>query len=80
MCVPIPKNVDDKSASFKIFEIFSLQSIKCIDKDSKFIAIIGLGLLGQVTLRILKCMGYECIVYDINSEKIRLLKIWSNRN
>tara|TARA_B100000242_G_scaffold278936_1_gene237019 strand:- start:9957 stop:12032 length:2076 start_codon:yes stop_codon:yes gene_type:complete len=72
MCVPIPKNVDDKSASFGAIGGIAMQSIKCIDKDSKFIAVIGLGLLGQVTLRILKCMGYECIVYDINSEKIRL--------
>ena len=45
---------------------------KCIPNDSKNIAIIGLGLLGQVTFRILNALNYNCIVYDIDTKKVQL--------
>ena len=72
MCVEIPKNVDDKSASFGAIGGIAMQSIKCIPENSKTIAIIGLGLLGQITLRILIALGYECIVYDLDLRKVEL--------
>jgi len=72
MCVKIPDNVDSKSASFGAIGGIAMQSIKCIPNESKFIAIIGLGLLGQVTLRILNALGYQCIVFDIDSRKVDL--------
>tara|TARA_B100000965_G_scaffold138450_1_gene115260 strand:- start:7829 stop:9919 length:2091 start_codon:yes stop_codon:yes gene_type:complete len=72
MCVKIPDNVDNKSASFGAIGGIAMQSIKCIPEESKFIAIIGLGLLGQVTFRILNALGYQCIVYDIDSKKVDL--------
>ena len=49
MCVKIPDEVDFKSASFGAIGGIALQSIKCIPKSSSTIALIGLGLLGQVT-------------------------------
>ena len=72
MCVEIPDLVDDKSASFGAIGGIAMQSIKCLPKNSNYIAIIGLGLLGQITFRILKALGYQCIVYDIDKEKIKI--------
>lgn len=72
MCVKIPDEVDFKSASFGAIGGIALQSIKCIPKSSSTIALIGLGLLGQVTSRILVSLGYECIAFDINSSKVKL--------
>jgi len=72
MCVKIPDNVDNKSASFGAIGGIAMQSIKCIPEGSKFISIIGLGLLGQVTFRILNALGYQCIVYDLDSRKVDL--------
>lgn len=72
MCVEIPDEVDCKSASFGAIGGIALQSIKCIPKKSNTIALIGLGLLGQVTLRILVALGYKCIAFDINPSKVRL--------
>ena len=74
MCVKIPDNVDDKSASFGAIGGIAMQSIKCIPKDSKTIAIIGLGLLGQITSRILLALGYKCITFDIDSSKVEIAK------
>ena len=72
MCIEIPDNVDDKSASFGALGGIAMQSIKCIPKESKVIAIIGLGLLGQITQRILTSEGYKCIVFDIDIKKVEL--------
>ncbi len=72
MCVKIPDVVDNKSASFGAIGGIAIQSINCIPDNSKTIALIGLGLLGQVTSRILVALGYECIVYDIDKSKIEL--------
>jgi len=72
MCVKIPDKVDDKSASFGAIGGIAIQSIKCIPKDSKTIALIGLGLLGQVTSRILLALGYKCIAYDIDPSKVEI--------
>ena len=72
MCIEIPDNVDNKSASFGAIGGIAMQSIKCIPEGSKTITLIGLGLLGQVTLRILNALGYQCIVYDLDLEKVKL--------
>ena len=72
MCVPIPDNVNDRSASFGAIGGIAMQSIKCIPNGSANIAIIGLGLLGQVTFRILNALGYNCIVHDIDDQKVQL--------
>lgn len=72
MCVKIPEDLDSKSASFGAIGGIAMQSIKCVPKESKIIALIGLGLLGQVTLRILNALGYQCIVYDIDLQKVEL--------
>jgi len=72
MCVKIPENLDSKSASFGAIGGIAMQSIKCIPEGSKTITLIGLGLLGQVTLRILNALGYQCIVYDLDLKKVEL--------
>ena len=72
MCVKIPENVDNKSASFGAIGGIAMQSIKCIPKNSQTITLIGLGLLGQITLRILNALGYECIAYDLDLRKVEL--------
>lgn len=72
MCVEIPDDLDSKSAVFGAIGGIAMQSIKCIPKESKNIVLIGLGLLGQITLRILRAKGYNCIVFDLDIKKIEL--------
>ena len=72
MCVKIPDKVDDKSASFGAIGGIAMQSIKCIPENSDTIALIGLGLLGQITSRILVALGYKCISFDIDSSKVKI--------
>lgn len=72
MCVKIPDSVDNKSACFGSIGGIAMQSIKCIPLESKFVVLIGLGLLGQVTSRLLNALGYKCLVYDLDIKKVRL--------
>ena len=72
MCVEIPDDLDSKSAVFGAVGGIAMQSIKCIPEGSKNIVLIGLGLLGQITLRILRAKGYHCIVFDLDIKKIEL--------
>ena len=72
MCVKIPDKVDDKSASFGAIGGIAMQSIKCIPENSDTIALIGLGLLGQITSRILVALGYKCISFDIDLSKVEM--------
>ena len=72
MCVEISDDLDSKSAVFGAIGGIAMQSIKCIPKESKNIVLIGLGLLGQITLRILRAKGYHCIVFDLDIKKIEL--------
>tara|TARA_B100000780_G_scaffold96709_1_gene67444 strand:- start:2043 stop:4088 length:2046 start_codon:yes stop_codon:yes gene_type:complete len=72
MCVEIPHDLDSKSATFGALGGIAMQSIKCIPNGSKDVVLIGLGLLGQITLRILRAKGYNCIVFDLDITKIEL--------
>lgn len=72
MCVKIPNNVDNKSASFGAIGGIAMQSIKCIPKNSKTVAVVGLGLLGQVTIRILLANGYKCLAHDLDIKKVKI--------
>ena len=72
MCVEIPDDLDSKSAVFGAIGGIAMQSIKCIPEGSKNIVLIGLGLLGQITLRILRAKGFNCIVFDLDIKKIEL--------
>ena len=72
MCVEIPDDLDSKSATFGALGGIAMQSIKCIPDGSKDVVLIGLGLLGQITLRILRAKGYHCIVFDLDIKKIEL--------
>lgn len=72
MCVEIPEKLDSKSATFGSLGGIAMQSIKCIPEGSKFVVLIGLGLLGQITLRILIAKGYKCLVFDLDLRKMEL--------
>lgn len=72
LCVEIPDNLDSKSATFGAIGGIAMQSINCIPNGSNHIVLVGLGLLGQITLRILLAKGYKCIVTDIDKKKVEL--------
>ena len=71
----IPDNVSFDQASFTVIASIALQGIRLAQPTlgEKFV-VIGLGLIGQITLEFLKANGCEAIGVDIDQSKIELAK------
>jgi predicted dehydrogenase/NADPH:quinone reductase-like Zn-dependent oxidoreductase len=77
LCAAIPDNVTDEEAAFTVVGAISLQGIRlCGPTFGETIVVIGLGLIGLITVQILKANGCRVVGIDIDSEKLNLSKTW----
>ncbi len=75
LCVRIPDGVPLDWAAFTTLGAIALQGIRQAEVQiGHTIAVIGLGLLGQLTVQLLKASGCKVIGIDIDKEKIRLAR------
>jgi len=75
LMVKIPDGVDDINASFVTVGAISLQGVRQTEpKLGERIAVIGLGLLGQLAVQLLKANGCKVIGSDVDPDKIALAK------
>jgi len=81
VCVPknlvakIPGDVDFESAAFSTLGAVALQGIRLSEvKIGEAVAVVGLGLLGQLTVQILKAAGCVVLGMDINEGRATLAK------
>ena len=75
LMVKIPDDVDDIDASFVTVGAIALQGVRQTKpKLGEKIAVIGLGLLGQLTVQLLKANGCKVICSDIDPDKMELAK------
>lgn len=75
LMVKIPDGVDDIDASFVTVGAIALQGVRQTQpKLGEKIAVIGLGLLGQLTVQLLKANGCKVIGSDIDPDKMALAK------
>ena len=75
LMVKIPDGVDDIDASFVTVGAIALQGVRqCEPKLGDRVAVIGLGLLGQLTVQLLKANGCKVIGSDVDPDKIELAK------
>jgi len=75
LCAKVPDNVPLEWAAFTTLGAIALQGIRQADvRVGEIVAVIGLGLLGQLTVQILKASGCRVIGIDIDEEKIKLAK------
>lgn len=73
--VKIPDHVDDIDASFVTVGSIALQGIRQTDPMmGEFVVVIGLGLLGQLTVQLLKANGCRVIGCDLDEYKLTLAK------
>jgi len=73
LCAKIPKNVSDNEAVFAVIGAIALHGIR-LSKPTigeKF-AVIGLGLIGLLSLQILKSHGCKTIGFDYDQERLNL--------
>ena len=75
LMVKIPDGVDDIDASFVTVGAIALQGVRQTEpKLGERVAVIGLGLLGQLAVQLLKANGCKVIGSDVDPDKIALAK------
>ena len=71
----IPNNVTNEQAVFTVIASIALQGVRiCTPTLGETIVVIGLGLIGQITLDLLKVNGCRAIGFDIDSSRVQLAK------
>lgn len=75
LCVKIPENVSSEHASFTVLGSIALQSIRLARPDlgEKFI-VFGLGLVGLLTVQLLRANGCSVMAVDMNEKRLELAR------
>jgi len=69
----IPDKVSDENASFAIVAAIALQGVRLADvKLGERVAVIGLGLIGLLTVQTLRAQGCQVIGLDFDSSKLTI--------
>ncbi|MGA1821192.1 MAG: bi-domain-containing oxidoreductase [Thermoplasmatota archaeon] len=75
LCVKIPDNVSFRDASFTTIGAIAMQGVRNGDlRLGERVAVIGMGLIGQITAQILKASGCRVFGIDIDKKKLDLAK------
>ena len=71
LCAKIPENVSDEAASFTILAAISLQGVRLAKPTiGETVVVTGLGLLGLLTVQILRAQGCRVLGVDIDQNGI----------
>ncbi|MGD2252863.1 MAG: bi-domain-containing oxidoreductase, partial [Anaerolineales bacterium] len=75
LVVALPEHVDFESAAFTTLGAIALQGLRLAEiKLGEVVAVIGLGLLGQLTIQMLKASGCLVAGMDLNLERTELAR------
>jgi len=73
LCVPVPQGVALDAAAFTTLGAIALQGIRQADlRLGECTVVLGLGLLGQLSVQMLKAAGCGVIGYDLNPDRCML--------
>lgn len=69
----IPDSVNFEEASFTVVGAIALQGIRLVQPTiGETVAVIGLGLIGLITVQLLKANGCNVIGFDLDEDKLKL--------
>ena len=75
LCVRVPAGVDDEDASFVTLGAIALQGVRqAAPTLGEIVVVMGLGLIGLLTVQILKANGCRVIGFDPNPARAALAK------
>jgi len=73
LCVKVPDKLDIESAAFVTVGAIALQGVRQAELSiGESVAVIGLGLLGQITVQIVKAAGCKVLGIDLNAGRVEL--------
>jgi len=72
LCVPVPMEVDLKQAAFAAIAAVAIQGLRQADlRFGETAVVIGLGLVGQLSLQLLEAAGVKAIGIDIDEDQVK---------
>jgi predicted dehydrogenase/threonine dehydrogenase-like Zn-dependent dehydrogenase len=73
LCAKVPDSVSNEEAAFTVLGAVALQGVRLVNPTlgEKFV-VIGLGLVGLLTVQLLRANGCRVLGVDFNSEKLKL--------
>lgn len=75
LCAKIPDNVDDESASFAVVASIGLQGIRLAQPTiGESFVVTGAGLIGLLTIQMLRANGCRVLAIDFDESKLELAK------
>ena len=75
LCAKIPSDIDQKQAVFTILASISLQGIRLAKPTlGEYFVVYGLGIIGLITVQLLKANGCKVLGIDFDEDKISLAK------
>ena len=75
LCSKLPKNISFKEGAFGTLGAIAMQGIRRADISlGENVAVIGLGLIGSLTVQLLKASGCTVVGFDLNEYKIEFCK------
>lgn len=73
----IPDGVSDESASFCVLGAIALQGIRLLGPSlGETMVVMGLGLIGQLAVQILRAHGCKVIGVDLDPERVAMARQW----
>jgi predicted dehydrogenase len=73
LCASIPEGVDDESAAFVTLGAIALQGVRtAAPQVGETVVVLGLGLIGQLTMQILRAAGCQALAVDLDPAKVDL--------
>jgi predicted dehydrogenase len=73
LCARVPDNVGDDAAAFTVVGAIALQGIRLVQPTlGETVTVTGLGLIGLLTVQLLRAHGCKVIGIDFDPEKVRL--------
>jgi len=73
LCARIPEAVNDESASFTVLGAIALQGVRLVQPTlGEVVVVTGLGLIGLLTVQILRANGCRVLGIDSNRERLAL--------
>ena len=75
LCAKVPDSVSDQEASFTVLGSIALQGIRLVKPTlGETIVVIGLGLVGLMTIQLLRANGCRVLGLDFDKQKLQIAK------
>ncbi len=77
LCAKIPDGVSDEDAAFTVLGAIALQGIRLVQPTlGETIVVTGLGLIGLITVQLLRAHGCRVLGLDFDQEKLKLARLF----